>query len=74
MVGKLVPFSDQIRAAINSSGKTRYQIWQETGIDQGQLSKFMSGTRGLSIDALDRLAECIGMAVVIDKPRTKKGR
>jgi len=33
--------SDELRQAIERSGLSRYSIWQQTGIDQGSLSKFM---------------------------------
>jgi DNA transposition AAA+ family ATPase len=66
-------FSDQIRQAISTSDKTRYQIWQETEIDQATLSRFMNGGGGLSMDVLDRLAECIGMRIALNKTKSKKG-
>ena len=55
--------SDQIRRAIETSGLSRYRIWQETGIDQATLSKFMSGERGLSTQALDRLGELLNLEI-----------
>ncbi len=57
--------SDQIRAAIESSGLSRYRIWQEIDIDQSALSKFMSGERGLSMKALDRLGKLLDLEVVM---------
>lgn len=66
-------FCDQIRDAINNSGKTRYKIWQETGISQTTLSRFMSGERGLTAPVLDKLAVCIGIEVSQVKPRRRGG-
>lgn len=67
-------FSDQIRAAVENCGVSRYQIWQETGIDAGALCHFVAGRRGLSMDSLDKLADYIGLRVeTVDRPR-KKGR
>ena len=48
---------DAICNAIEGSDKTRYRISKDTGISQTQLSRVMSGERGLSIDALERLAD-----------------
>lgn len=66
---------DDIRGAIDSSGKTRYRLCQETGISQGQLSQFMAGTKGLSVEALENLAEYLDWEVVA-RPikRTKRKR
>jgi len=59
--------SEQIRRAIESCGKTRYRIAKETGISESMLSCFMHGTANLSMDALDRLAEYIGLTVALKK-------
>ncbi len=75
--------SDQIRRAIDNCGKSRYQIWQETGIAQSTLSEFMAGGRGLSMRNLDLLGECLGLSIVFEterkktttsKPKKRKGR
>ena len=70
-----MPVYDDIRHAIETSSKTRYRLWQETGITQGQLSQFMAGTKGLSVEALEKLAECLGLEIIA-KPvkRTKSKR
>lgn len=70
-----MPVYDDIRSAIDASGKSRYRLWQETGISQGQLSQFMAGTKGLSVEALEKLAECLELEIVA-KPvkRTKTKR
>ena len=62
---------DEIRLAIEQSGVSRYRISQETGIDQGQLSKLMAGEAGLSIASLERLADYLDLELVI---RPKSGR
>ena len=48
---------DAICDAIEASGKTRYRIAKDSDISQAQLWRLMSGERGLSIDALERLAD-----------------
>jgi transcriptional regulator with XRE-family HTH domain len=57
---------DQIRSAILKSGETRYRIAQETGIGQPQLSRLMSGECGLSVEALERLADFLGLEIIAD--------
>jgi transcriptional regulator with XRE-family HTH domain len=57
-------FSDQIRAAVDASGLSRYRICHEIELNQGAMSRFMSGKGGLSMDTLDRLAELLGLEIV----------
>ena len=64
---------DDIRKAIDASDKTRYRIWQETGLTQAHLSKVMSGERGLSLDAMETLADCLGLEITIRPKRRRKG-
>jgi hypothetical protein len=67
--------SDELRQAIERSGVSRYGIWQQTGIDQGSLSKFMDGERGLGIESIDKLADLLGLHIVAKpEPRRPKGR
>ena len=67
--------SDELRQAIERSGVSRYSIWQQTGIDQGSLSKFMDGERGLGLESIDKLAELLGLHIVAKpQPRRPKGR
>ena len=66
---KATKVSDQIRAAIESSGLTMYRIAQETGIHKSALSRFMSGERGLSTTALDILGEFLGLEIVVKKAK-----
>lgn len=63
--------SDQIRAAVDASGMSRYRICQEIGLSQAAMSRFMAGKSGLSMDSLDRLADLLGLAVV-SKPEANK--
>ena len=71
MSKKSPKFSDQIRRAIGDSGETRYRIAQETGLNEAALGKFFHGERGLSLDSLDKLADYLGLEVVIKR---RKGR
>ena len=65
---------DAICEAIEASDKTRYRIAKDTGISQAHLSRLMSGERGLSIDTLERLADYLGLEIVIRPKRRRKGR
>jgi len=64
---------DQIRQAIEESDKTRYRIAKDTGISESRLSLLMSGKRGLSIEALEALADYLGLEVALRRKRKRKG-
>ena len=67
-------FTEQIRTAIETCGVTRYRIAQETGIDEGTVSRFMAGKCGLSMKALDRLAEYLGLEIVVKGKARGRGK
>lgn len=71
MTQKRAKLSEQVRQAIDACGKTRYQISQDTGIDQATLCRFMGGKGGLSIPVLDQLGDYLGLRIVADKPKSK---
>ncbi len=52
-------FSEQLRRAIGTCGLTRYQLSKRTGISEATLSRFMSGQRGLTLKAVDKLADLL---------------
>jgi transcriptional regulator with XRE-family HTH domain len=63
---------DEIRKAIRASDKTRYRLSQETGIPQSQLSRLMTGEKGVSFERLECLAEALGLEIVVRPKRTRK--
>lgn len=64
---KRTKLSDQVRAAIDGCGMTRYAIAKETGIAESTLCRFMSGERGLPTKTLDRLADFLELNIVMGK-------
>jgi hypothetical protein len=65
--------SDQVRQAIEECGETRYAICKATGLDNATLCRFISGERGLSMNALDTVAEYLELDIV-RRRRTSKVR
>ena len=59
-------FSDEIRDAVATSGKTRRSISKGIGISQPAMSRFMHGG-GLELANIDRLAKVLGLHVVKDR-------
>ena len=56
-------FSDQIRDKVNASKMSRYAICKAIGLNQGAMSRFMSGKGGMSLETIDRLAELLGLSI-----------
>jgi transcriptional regulator with XRE-family HTH domain len=67
--------SEGLRAAIRSSGMSLRAIGGETGIDVAVLSRFMNKKGGLSLDGIERLADALGVEVVVKPaPRPHKAK
>ena len=64
-------FTEQLRRAIRDCGETRYSLAQRPGTAQSTLTRFMNGTRGLSMEAIDRLFDALDLEV---KARKREGR
>lgn len=62
--------AEQIRRAIARGEKTRYAISAETGVDQGQLCRFMAGW-GLGVEKLEAVAAALGLEIVVRPARRK---
>lgn len=65
-------FSEEIRDAINNSGKTHLKICQEIGLVQPAMSKFMTGRAGLPLAVIDRVAKLLDLHVTVGKPISEK--
>jgi predicted transcriptional regulator len=56
-------FTERLRQAIRDSELTRYAISVQTGIAQSTLCKFLQGERGMSLESVDRLMECLELDI-----------
>jgi hypothetical protein len=65
-------FSDQIRDAVDASGLSRYAICKAIGLNQGAMSRFMSGKSGLSLAIIDRIAALLGLEIVTSRKASKQ--
>lgn len=63
---------DELRKLVRRADVSRYAISKATGIDQGVLSKFVHGTRNLSVDSAERLADYFGFKVTLQPKRRSK--
>lgn len=70
----MAPIYDDIRDAIEASDMSRYRMSKETGIGEPQLCLFMAGKKGLSVEALETLADCLGLEITTRRKRKKIGK
>jgi transcriptional regulator with XRE-family HTH domain len=64
------PVSEQLREAVRRAGCSQNAIARRAKLDRGALSRFMSGERGLRLDAVDALARELGMRLM---PASRNG-
>ena len=70
----MAKLTDELRAAIDSSGMSRYAVAKAIGLDQSTLSRFMSRKAGLALDTVDKLGELLELHLVTaKKPAKRKG-
>lgn len=62
---------NEIRKAILAGVKSRYQLSQETGIDQAQLSRLMKG-KSLGVENAEKLAAALGIKITVSIKRKGK--
>jgi hypothetical protein len=73
MAKKRTKLSDEIRQAVDGSGRSRYAICKELGILQSGFSRFMNGKGGLTMARLDDLAVLLDLHLATDEQPKKKG-
>lgn len=63
-----------IAAAVKASDQTPYAIAKGAGVARSQLSRLLSGERGMTTDTIERLADYLGLRITIEpKGKTRKG-
>ncbi len=72
MKAKQTSLTDQLRQLIEEAELSRYQLWQQTGIDQAVLSKFVNSKGGLSMESLDKIGEVLNLQIT-KRPAPAKG-
>jgi transcriptional regulator with XRE-family HTH domain len=57
-----------IKQAVEESGLSLNELSKRSGVSRPQLSRFMSGQRGLNLDSAAKLFEFFGFRAVRDMP------
>ncbi len=70
------PLTEQLRNAIVNADITRYRISKKSGVTEAGLSRFVNNVAGLSLDSVDKIGLCLGLAIVTrpTEPDTKKAK
>lgn len=63
-----------IAAAIKSGGQTPAAVARGAGVARSQLSRLLSGERGLSTETAERIADYLGLEIVVRAKRNRKGK
>jgi transcriptional regulator with XRE-family HTH domain len=65
--------TQQLRHFVETSGQTRYEIAEATGIGESSLCRLVKGDRFISPKALDILADYLGLTITLkQKPGRKR--
>jgi hypothetical protein len=62
----MAPIADQLRQAIERSGKSRYRISLDSGISEAVLSRFANEETDLTLANTDKLCAALGLRVVLE--------
>ena len=52
-----------LRQAIRNSGKTSYQLNEETGVNHGVILRFLKSERDIRMETAEKLAAAVGLTV-----------
>lgn len=64
-------FAQQLRAAIEDSDMSRYQLAKESGVSQSMLSRFVHGQSDLTLEKAQLVADVLGLRIALKKGRRK---
>jgi len=70
----MIRLVDAIRAAIKVSDQTPGAIAKGAGVARSQLSRLLSGERGMSPEGLEQIADYLNLEIIVRPKRTRKDR
>ncbi len=59
---------EQIKEAVRRSGQSLNALSKISGLDSGQLSRFMRGQRSVSLEAAEKLCNALHLHLAQDEP------
>ncbi len=58
---------NRLKEVLEREEVTAYRLWKDLGINQGQLSRFLSGKASMSLENLERIADYLGYDLALLK-------
>ena len=58
--------SDQLKDILDGGAMTRYELAKQSGVDQGQLSRFVLGKGQMTFRTLDKIGAVLRLQLVVD--------
>ena len=69
--------AEQLRVAVQEAiwrrGVQQAELARRTGLSEAQISRFRRGERSLSLEAIDKVLDVLGLEVVIRPRRAREG-
>ena len=65
-------WEDVIRAACKDHSESLYALAKESGVDQGQLRRFVAGQQSIGLATAEKLGRVLGIELTGPKQRRKK--
>ncbi len=62
---------EQLKRAIREGKFSQAELARESGLSEAQISRFLKGERGLSLDSIDKMMDVLGLEILI-RPRRKR--
>jgi DNA-binding Xre family transcriptional regulator len=66
--------ADQLRAAIEASELSDYELARRAGVAQSALSRFMTGERSLSLETFEKVCVALELEVVLKRRRAVRDK
>lgn len=66
--------TEALRIAVKASEKSRYRLAKDSGLAESALSRLVSGERSVTIESAERLAEALGLELVIQPKGRGSGK
>lgn len=63
-----------LRVAIQSDGRSLNALARESGVDSGQLSRFLRAERSLTVDSADMLIAALGLDCELVKGKRRRSK
>lgn len=60
---------EKLRDAVERSEESRFAIAKRAGFDRSILTRLLSGERGISVGVAERLADALGLELVLRRKR-----